>query len=75
MANVLLPVMPAAHYMIEGIEIGVWGETRLDGLYACGEVACSGVHGENSLASNSLLESLVFAARAISNRKKRASSL
>jgi L-aspartate oxidase len=64
LAKDLLPVIPAAHYMIGGIETGVWGETSLDGLYACGEAACTGAHGANRLASNSLLESLVFANRA-----------
>jgi len=72
LAKVLLPVTPAAHYMIGGIETGLWGETSLDGLYACGEVACSGVHGANRLASNSLLESLVFADRAVKHIEKTA---
>jgi L-aspartate oxidase len=60
-----LPVSPAAHYAMGGILTGLNAETSLRGLYACGEVACSGVHGANRLASNSLLEGLVFAAQAV----------
>jgi L-aspartate oxidase len=65
MARDLLPVTPAAHYAMGGVYTGVDGDTSLPGLYACGEVACSTVHGANRLASNSLLEGLVFAARAV----------
>lgn len=65
MAADWLPVSPAAHYAMGGIRSGLYGETNLSGLYACGEAACSGVHGANRLASNSLLEGLVFAARAV----------
>ena len=60
----LIPVRPAAHYLMGGIRTGVTGRTSLRGLFAAGEAACTGVHGANRLASNSLLEGLVFGARA-----------
>ncbi len=60
----LIPIGPAAHYLMGGIRTDLGGRTSVSGLYAAGEAACTGVHGANRLASNSLLEGLVFGARA-----------
>ena len=59
-----IPVVPAQHYLMGGIKSDTFGKTSMENLYAVGETACNGVHGANRLASNSLLESLVFAKRA-----------
>jgi L-aspartate oxidase len=63
LARDVAPVCPAAHYVMGGVKTDLWGRTSLPGLYAAGETAATGVHGANRLASNSLLEGLVFGAR------------
>jgi L-aspartate oxidase len=68
----LLPISPAAHYMVGGIQTDLHGETNIEGLFACGEVASTGVMGANRLASNSLLECLVFGKRAAEKAMQRA---
>ncbi len=64
LAHDLIPVAPAAHYFMGGVAVDIWARTTVPNLYAVGEVACTGVHGANRLASNSLLEGLVFGRRA-----------
>ncbi len=65
-----IAVAPAAHYMMGGIKTNTWGETNIAGLFATGETACTGVHGANRLASNSMLEVLVFSKRIMEKTRK-----
>jgi L-aspartate oxidase len=69
LTNDLIPISPAAHYTVGGIRTDLWGQTNISGLFACGEVASTGVMGANRLASNSLLECLVFGKRLVEKAK------
>ncbi len=71
MTKNLIPVAPAAHYMMGGIKTNSWGETNITGLFATGETACTGVHGANRLASNSMLEVLVFSKRIMEKSQRK----
>lgn len=61
----MIPVAPAPHYTIGGVKVNIWGERDLSGIFASGEASCTGMHGANRLASNSMPELLIFSKRII----------
>lgn len=69
-----IPIFPCQHYLMGGIKVDTYARTNIEGLYACGECSCTGVHGNNRLASNSLLEAHVFSRRAAGDIAKRAAN-
>src|SRR3982750_4614536 len=71
----MIPVAPAAHYLCGGIKTDEWARTSIKNLYSCGECACTGLHGANRLASNSLLEAMVFSHRAYMDAIKKFKSI
>ncbi len=74
MTTDLIPIYPCQHYLMGGIKVDTYARTDIDGLYACGECSCTGVHGNNRLASNSLLEAHVFSRRAAGDINQKAAN-